>query len=93
MTNIEPRAKIGDVVIVKEHEYWKRSTDETFNQCGEQQFKIMDAYLVPQYGDNNELVSKFWHYEAFNYKVKEDSISFSDKDILKNLTTNISYEA
>lgn len=90
--NLEPRAKIGDVVITSQHMYWKRSTDDSIADVGEQQFKIMDAYLVPFYGDDGKLISKSWHYEAFNYRAKEDEISFDDKDILKNLTTNISYE-
>lgn len=67
--NVEPRAKIGDVVIVK--------NEFGINQCS------VDA---AQFG------SLWTYYESQNFMHNNDIIIFYDKDILKNLTTNVSYE-
>lgn len=69
MNNLEPRAKIGDVVIVK-------------NGGEPIQVRIVNARLR----------SLQWNY-YFKRKESEDVelIIFED-DILKNLTTNVSYE-
>ena len=68
-TNTNPRAKIGDVVIV--------------NNGGEPiQVRIVNARLG----------SLQWKY-YFKRKESEDlELMFFEEDILKNLTTNISYE-
>jgi len=66
MNNLEPRAKIGDVVIVK-----------GIGQC-----KI-DGYKVEY--------EKRYYFSVINPHYSEVTV-LKDKDILKNLTTNVSYE-
>ena len=70
MNNLEPRAKIGDVVIVKEsylHNRWENEIE---------QYKVQVAS---------------WNGRIWWYQGRPGSC-FIDKDILKNLTTNVSYE-
>ena len=71
MNNLEPRAKIGDVV--------KRVK---FGNVDE--LEITCAYL--HYPEDTS--KSHWMY---NFEKKDESC-FYDKDILKNLTTNVSYE-
>ena len=63
--NLEPRAKIGDVVLLQ------------FIASPPEEVKITEAFE-----------SGIYHCLLDGY----DCV-FQDKDILKNLTTNISYEA
>jgi hypothetical protein len=70
MNNLEPRAKIDDVVIIlKEGHYYQLKIDQACNS----------DYCSP----------RVWAYIATR---NEKMWPFEDKDILKNLTTNKSYE-
>jgi hypothetical protein len=66
MNNLEPRAKIGDVVIVD----------------GNREARIADAGTMKNAGIDTGIPM---------YHSEEVGLLFDD-DILKNLTTNISYE-
>ena len=94
MNNLEPRAKIGDVVIVKDWYYWDRSEDDTTWHIDElKQFKIIDAYTAKHYaGTEPDTYVEEWHYEVEIPGFSEDECAFDDHEILKNLTTNVSYE-
>ena len=74
MSNLEPRAKIGDVVIVK-----------FYNKTKPLELTILASI-------NHESES----YSAFRSTRKNKRCAcysgFTDKDILKNLTTNITYD-
>ncbi len=71
--SLEPRAKIGDVVIVKE--YWKGN----FVYEKMIQMKVKDAYF-----------DKEWIYKGQDFS--ETAFTVKESGILKNLTTNVSYE-
>lgn len=73
MNNLEPRAKIGDVVIVG-----KLSASDEVHQ-----YRVDYGY----YDEENEL----WRYNSWDSEIT-DTRYYQDKDILKNLTTNVSYE-
>lgn len=72
MNNLEPRAKIGDVVIVSKLINHVHSTA---------QLRVVYGW----YNDNQ------WKYTS-ELEQANGYISYSDEQILKNLTTNISYE-
>ena len=73
MNNLEPRAKIGDVVIVRK----LSASDEV------RQYRVDYAYF-----DEKE---DFWRYNSWDTEIT-DTRYYHDQDILKNLTTNVSYE-
>ena len=93
MNNLEPRAKIGDVVIMVPHpnklarlhrgevevgNYSKlKEWEKERPLC---QVEIGDAYVVK---DGRK---KYWLYED------TEGLPFEEWYILKNLTTNVSYE-
>lgn len=74
MNNLEPRAKIGDVVKLDKQESY---------------FRIHNFIPTDE---------KFKHNFYHGYAVDKGTVGyiksshFTDKDILKNLTTNVSYE-
>ncbi len=76
MNNLSPRAKIGDVVIVK-----CKLTNSDIIQA-----TIVDA-TVTLLSDN----VRGWLY-WYTDRDEEVDVMLEDKDILKNLTTNVSYE-
>ena len=77
MNNLEPRAKIGDVVIVEN----TLLGHENILHC-----KIETANL------DKDLGAGVWKYVSYEPEVRKFNY-FDDFCILKNLTTNISYEA
>lgn len=80
MNNLEPRAKIGDVVIVE-------LGDEIAENVTHQQLVVRNAEIeTDRKGKNPAWL--YWCSAAEWCDVKP----FEDEDILKNLTTNISYE-
>lgn len=82
MNNLEPRAKIGDVVIVSKYYVdpqnpYAASMDEV-QEVRELTVKELCFYIS----------GAFRCYETY----EPQEINFYDEDILKNLTTNVSYE-
>ncbi len=72
MNNLEPRAKIGDVVIIK-------------NGGDAIQVKVVNA----RWGDGTY---SQWRYYFRRTEHEVTEVMFFENDILKNLTTNVSYE-
>ena len=77
MSNLEPRAKIGDVVIVSK--YYVQGCIE----FGSSEFRVTNKY-----GPHGMFPDGYFESDQGNY-----DIHFDDKDILKNLTTNKTYES
>jgi hypothetical protein len=72
MNNLEPRAKIGDVVVIIKSVGFLS------------QKKVRDGLYDKK--------TKRWLYACSDERYPEAINIYEDKDILKNLTTNISYE-
>ena len=76
MNNLEPRAKIGDVVIVRSYVIYSPRTKSYRPVKRRKEFSVYHTDypfgLIIHYTEGHE--------------------SFNNEDILKNLTTNTSYE-
>ena len=85
--NLEPRAKIGDVVIV-------RTFEDGIKQVvvlGAEWIEEKDKDAIKIYGDG------FWSYDFRHHNIinpdngEEKYDGFEDEDIIKNLTTGKEY--
>lgn len=86
---LKPRAKIGDVVILKDYQIWAGGgfSGKWVSESNTKVNKIFQKVVVDAVYDQMNREPK-WVY----YWRDACSIRCFDKDILKNLTTNVSYE-
>lgn len=89
MNNLEPRAKIGDVVIIKDYQIWDGGSfsGKWVYESSSKVNKIFQKVVVDAVYDQLNGKPK-WVY----YWRDACAIRCFDTDILKNLTTNVSYE-
>lgn len=85
MNNLEPRAKIGDVILKRLSKSEMKDSHYKDYEFVYIQLIITSARFV-KLADQDE--PEYWVYE-----VGDDEDPIFNEDIIKNLTTNISYDS